>query len=124
MHDARILRTSPLFRDFELRQPPVQGLILGDSAYMLRWWIMTPLLNPITRPERDDNFAHSSTRCTVERSIGVAKQRWRCLRVGLDFAPDKACRVSMVCLMLHNRARRMRLPEPDSDEDDDTPSLA
>ena len=113
VHDARVLRTSPLFTAFE-ENPPVTGIILGDtdSAYMLRSWLVTPLLRPATAADRRFNFAHCSTRCTVEGSIGVAKQRWRCLRNGLRLAPRKAWRVIMVCCMLHNRARLQSLPDP------------
>lgn len=123
VHDARILRCSPLFAAFEGNQPPLDGIILGDSGYMVRSWLMTPLLNPRTPAERRYNFAHSSTRATIERGIGVAKQRWRCLRNGLRLQPKKASRVINVCFMLHNRARLLKLPPPpdsDSDEDDDS----
>ncbi|XP_070203343.1 putative nuclease HARBI1 [Littorina saxatilis] len=124
VHDARILRESALFRAFESPRKPLNGVFLGDRGYMLRDWLMTPILHPATQRERNYNFAHSSTRTTVERSIGVAKRRWHCLRTGLRLEPAKACQVITVCLMLHNRATRLRLDPPDSDdeeeEDDDT----
>eukprot|EP00745_Piridium_sociabile_P033264 TRINITY_DN57006_c0_g1_i5.p1 TRINITY_DN57006_c0_g1~~TRINITY_DN57006_c0_g1_i5.p1 ORF type:complete len:132 (+),score=25.13 TRINITY_DN57006_c0_g1_i5:461-856(+) len=85
---------------------------------MLCTWLMTPVANPTTRKQRSYNFAHSSTRSTVERSIGVAKNRWNCLRCGLRLEPAKACRVIMVCLMLHNRARRLNIPQAPSDSSD------
>ncbi|XP_041361019.1 putative nuclease HARBI1 [Gigantopelta aegis] len=113
VHDARSFRQSPLFADFEGNKPPLDGIILGDSGYMLRTWLMTPIMNPTTRKQTNFNFAHSSTRTTVERSIGVAKQRFHCLRCGLRLQPPKACKVSIVCFMLHNHARRQKLPPPD-----------
>lgn len=99
--------------------------MLGDSAYMLRTWLMTPIRIPQSADEERYNFAHKSTRCTVERSIGVAKQRWRCLRVGIVFEPEKVIKIILVCLMLANRARALGLPPPpprdptDSDDEED-----
>ena len=122
VQDARILRQSPLFTNFEGNRPRLDGLILGDSGYMLRSWLMTPLLNPATRQPRNYNFAHSSTRTTVERSIGVAKQRFHCLRCGLRLQPPKACKVIIVCMMLHNHARRLNLPAPADDSSDSSSS--
>ena len=138
VHDARILRQSPLFDDFEANRPPLDGIILGDSGYMVRPWLMTPVLQPVTRKQTSYNFSHSSTRTTVERSIGVAKQRFHCLRCGLRLQPSKACKVIWVCFMLHNHARRLNIPPPvdasdssssedEGDDDDDSanqPSLS
>ena len=73
---------------------------------------MTPLINPATQQQRNYNFAHSSTPTTVEQSIGVAKQRFHCLRFSLSIQPQEACKVIIVCLMLHNHARRLNLPAP------------
>ena len=103
----------------ESNRPPLDGIILGDSGYMLRPWLMTPLQNPATAKERNYNFAHSSTRSTVERCIGVAKQRWQCLRNCLRLQPDRACRVILVCFMLHNRAQMLNMPVPDFHENSD-----
>ena len=94
------------------------------SGYMIRPWLMTPVQRPTTRPQTRYNFAHSSTRTTVQRSISVAKQRWPCLRYGLRLQPQKACKVILVCFMPHDCARYLKLPPPahDSDnswEDDD-----
>ena len=93
------------------------------SGYMIRPWLMTPVQRPTTQPQRRYNFANSSTRTTVQRSIGMAKQRWHCLLCGLRLQPQKACEVILVCFMLHNCARHLKLPSPphDSDncEDDD-----
>lgn len=118
VHDARVLRESANLEAFEGPARPVRGYILGDSGYMLRSWLLTPVLNPRTNQEQDYNDRHTSTRCTVERTIGIAKKRWHCLNK-VRLAPAKACDVIIVCLMLHNRARSLNLPDPDSDSDDD-----
>lgn len=45
--------------------------------YPQRDYLMTPFLNPSTPAEAAYNAAHISTRCTIERAIGVLKQRFR-----------------------------------------------
>ncbi|XP_041349233.1 putative nuclease HARBI1 [Gigantopelta aegis] len=118
VHDSRILRESSLFEDFENKRQPMRGIILGDSCYMLRDWLSTPISNLTTRQERNYNFSHSSTRTAIERAIGVLKRRWHCLR-RLRLTPAKACKVIAVFVMLSNRARRLNLDVPDTDSDSD-----
>ena len=114
-----------MFAAFEETGLPWMDSFLA-SGYMIRPWLMTPVQRPTTWLQRRYNFAHSSTRTTVQRSIGVAKLRWHCLHCGLHLQPQKACKVILVCFMLHNCARYiyLKLPPPahDSDnnwEDDD-----
>ena len=90
----------------------------------MRDWLFTPLPNPTTRQQRSYNFHHSSARTAVERAIGVLKRRWHSLR-RLRLSPAKACKVIAVCVMLHNRARVLKLEVPsdsESDSDPDSPS--
>lgn len=122
VHDARMLRESSVWRDFERQPPLLDGLILGDSAYPLRQWLMTPFLNPQTRQERQYNAAFVSTRSTVERCIGVLKRRFHCLHSELRYTPNRACRIITACLVLHNMAVDLGAPmdyEEDSGNDDD-----
>ena len=44
VHDARILRESRFYRN--LQQNPPDGIILGDSAYPLLPWLITPFSMP------------------------------------------------------------------------------
>lgn len=115
----RILRESALFEAVERPHKPIQGVMLGDSGYMLRDWLMTPILNPGTRQKERYNSHHSLTRSTVERSIRVARRRWHCLRCCLRLDPVKASKVITVCPMLHNRASILNLPPPDDSDSED-----
>ena len=72
-HDARILRESALQREFEAGR--INGLLLGDSGYPLKRWLMTPVIAEITAQERRYNEKHTQTRNIVERCIGVLKRR-------------------------------------------------
>ena len=67
VHDASILRESDLFKAFESDQKPFDGVLLGDSSYMLRDWLITPILNPRNAHEDAYTNAHSATRSTIER---------------------------------------------------------
>ena len=103
-------------------QKPLRGIILGDSGYMMRDWLFTPLPNLTTRQQRTYNFRHSSARTAVKRAIGVLKRRWHSLR-RLRLTPAKACQVITVCVVLHNRARLLKLEVPsDSESDSDLDS--
>lgn len=58
VHDTRILRESAVFTAFESSHKPLQGYILGDSGYLLRDWVMTPILHPHIPKEEAYNTAH------------------------------------------------------------------
>lgn len=101
-HDSRILTNSKVYRDFE---GVVQGILLGDSGYPSKSWLLTPYLNPLTRIQQQFNGAHKRTRVCVERAIGQLKRRFHCLHGELRLNPKYACRIVAVCVMLHNAAK-------------------
>ncbi|XP_056608251.1 putative nuclease HARBI1 [Triplophysa dalaica] len=74
VHDARILRESALYRELQTNRP--DGIILGDSAYPLLPWLMTPFLAATTPAQARFNTAHCKTRCAIERLNGVLKRRF------------------------------------------------
>lgn len=45
VHDACILKESAIFTAFESCHKPPNGYILGDSGYILREWLMIPVLH-------------------------------------------------------------------------------
>ena len=50
VHDARIFDNSRLCAQFERGDIP--GMLLGDSGYPCRQYLMTPIRDPQTRPQR------------------------------------------------------------------------
>jgi len=92
-----------LFQAFE--QGIINGVLLGDSGYPLKPWLLTPFLNPTTPAQRNYNAAHCSTRNTVERAFGVLKRRFHCLHGELRMTPDRVCNIICATVVLHNIAR-------------------
>ena len=77
VHDARMFDNSRLCAQFE--RGDIDGMLLGDSGYPCRQYLMTPLADPQTQPERRYNVAQISTRNTVERIFGVWERMFPCL---------------------------------------------
>ncbi len=107
VHDARILRESALYRDLQTNRP--DGVILGDSAYPLLPWLMTPFLTANTPAQACFNTAHCRARCAIERLNGVLKRRFACLNY-LRAEPQKACNITLACIVLHNIATKRNVP--------------
>ncbi|XP_029158558.1 putative nuclease HARBI1 [Nylanderia fulva] len=117
-HDARVWRASLLSN--HLQEMYTEGRrdawLLGDSAYPLLPYLMTPKLNvPEGTPAARYTQHHVRARSCVERCIGVLKGRWRCLRKerALHYEPEVAARIVNAACVLHNIAIRWRLPEPE-----------
>ena len=91
-------------------------VLLGDSGYPVKTYLLVPFDAPHGRPQERYNRAHKSTRTTVERTIGRWKKRFRVLHNEMRLTPEKACRAIMACAVLHNIA--IAYNEPDVDEED------
>lgn len=77
-HDAAVLRTCSLFNKAD--DIISNGhFILGDSAFPLLSWIITPFRNfgNLTADQRLFNTCHSKTRQVIERSFRLLKARFR-----------------------------------------------
>ena len=112
MHDSRAFTNSHVYRKCnqkELLNDPivnisgvnVRPVLIGDSAYGLQDWLMTPFSNPGMN-EREFNREFSKVRSSVERAFGVLKGRWRCLLKRLDNYTENASKVIIACCILHN----------------------
>ena len=127
-HDARNLRNSSLFRRAEnqeiLTKPidvidnsEIRPLVLGDGAYPLLSWLITPhQFGPgLTRDQRVFNRKLSSCRVHVERAFGILKARWRILLTRLDNRIENVAAVTIACVTLHNFCQKNN--ETYTDED-------
>ncbi|XP_055644036.1 putative nuclease HARBI1 [Toxorhynchites rutilus septentrionalis] len=106
-HDAHIWRISPVRTYFEQmhRNGGTQTKILGDAGYPSESWLVTPFRAPEEGSlESDFNQRHALGRGIVERTIGVLKNRFRCLLGArqLHYTPTKCAQIVNVCCALHN----------------------
>ncbi|MCL4156128.1 UNVERIFIED_CONTAM: hypothetical protein GTU68_019153 [Idotea baltica] len=119
-HDSYILRSSGIWNYME--NNPNIGVILGDSAYPLRSWLMTPIRNPNNRNAANYNYHHSKTRVIIENTFGRWKRRFPLLKF-----PNRRrtiptiLRDIRVAAVLHNLAIDSRAPDPEDDDDDEHP---
>ncbi|XP_063446549.1 putative nuclease HARBI1 [Mytilus trossulus] len=113
-HDSHIFNTSNLCHYLETNNRGLaDGLILGDSGYACRPFLMTPYVNPRERHQQRFNRAHSSTRSIIERAFGILKRRFHVLHSEVRMKPEKVCRVFGACAVLHNIALTRNEPLED-----------
>ncbi|XP_049279393.1 putative nuclease HARBI1 [Anopheles funestus] len=120
-HDAHIWSVSGIDDYFSLKHQrgETSYKILGDSAYPSKPWLITPKRNAAPNtPDASYNTRHAKGREIIERTIGMLKNRFRCLLGArqLHYKPEKAAQITNVCCALHNicLARNMDiLPEND-----------
>uniref|UniRef100_A0A3B3T239 DDE Tnp4 domain-containing protein n=1 Tax=Paramormyrops kingsleyae TaxID=1676925 RepID=A0A3B3T239_9TELE len=108
-HDARILDESILAREFE--EGRHKGILLGDSGYPCRSWLMTPFRNP-----ESYNFSLCKTRAIIERVNGQLKRRFHCLHGELRVDPGRACRIILACVVLFNLSKGSEVEEDEQQE--------
>ena len=109
VHDARVLRNSALFQlfQFENWRPFPGAVIHGDSAYPCNDWLIPPLPNASSQPEQRFNDAHTKTRSSIERTIGVIKCRFNVLQNFLRVkTPTYAAQIVKACVVIHNIIKR------------------
>ena len=107
-HDARVLRDSSVYQKFERGE--LNGMILGDSGYPNRSWLVTPFASPTTPAQCRFNNSLCKTRWIIEQAFGRWKRRFFCLRSRLRYSPKKCCKIIVACAILHNIAVSRRLP--------------
>ncbi|KAJ8346132.1 hypothetical protein SKAU_G00303250 [Synaphobranchus kaupii] len=104
-----MLSKSKLGRDFESGKH--SGVLLGDSGYPCRPWLMTPFINPANPAQETYNSALTHTRSIVERTIGQLKRRFHSLHSELRVEPPRACRIILACAVLFNRSKTFNFDE-------------
>lgn len=115
-HDSTIFANSRVKTLFENGHFG-DGLLVGDSGYGVKPYLITPLLNPRTPAEHLFNESQIRTRNPVERCFGVWKRRFPILAHGIRLAKDKVESIVVATAALHNFAIIMNNPLPMLDEE-------
>ncbi|XP_034233028.1 putative nuclease HARBI1 [Thrips palmi] len=122
-NDSFIFANSALKRKMIEFNEDEPCFLLGDSGFAQEPWMLTPFdgddePQPDT-PEMRYNKDFCQERCTVERCIGVMKERYRAIndeRV-LHYRPHKACQIIVAIAVLHNLCILAQVPYYRENED-------
>ena len=106
VHDARIFRNSTLYNRCEPNYNylfPEETYLVGDKAYPLKMWLMTPYRSERQLLPREVAFNKklSATRSVIERSFALLKGRFRRLKY-LDMDVKYISATIVACCVLHN----------------------
>jgi len=115
VHDSTVFDNSHIRALFETVR--IDGCLVGDGGYGCRQYMLTPLLNPTTAAERRYNAAHVSARNCIERTNGMLKRRFPCLKYGMRLRLDNILPVIVATVVLHNIAVLTRDEDPDDDDE-------
>jgi hypothetical protein len=69
------------------------------------------------------NHAHSSLRCTIERTFGVWKNKWKLLHCMSNFPYDKQVKIVVASMTLHNFIRKHAIQDAEFQPYDDDEDL-
>ncbi|XP_032675599.1 putative nuclease HARBI1 [Odontomachus brunneus] len=103
IHDARVFNLSFI----KTMLPNICGNewhILGDAAYPLTKYLITPYRDygNLTEEQRNFNYKFSVCRVKIENAFGLLKARFRQL-IRLDFhTVQRSCKFIIACCTLHN----------------------
>ncbi|XP_031328994.1 putative nuclease HARBI1 [Photinus pyralis] len=114
-HDVTIFNNSAVRRQFENNLYP-DALLLGDSGYYLRSYLMTPLLQTNNRAEQLYNESHIRTRNTVERFFGVFKRRFPVLAYGCRLKVQTVLTLIIALAVVHNICKEANEEDPPDPE--------
>lgn len=120
VHDAHIFRTSQVrtyMEEGDQARGFEHGVLLGDSGYACRPFLLTTYPNPQDDAQERFNRAHGQTRSQIERAFGRLKRRSHVLHSEVHMKPFRVCRIVIACAVLHNIC--IALGEPEEAEEAD-----
>lgn len=120
VHDSTILQSTNIWHQLpdichaaetRVGNVAVPGLILADSAFPFRTFIMKRFSHTnLTLAEKKFNKLHSRSRIVVENAFGLLKMKFRELFRHSERQPENVKYSALACLVLHNLT--INLPPP------------
>ena len=113
-HDSVILQSTNLWEQIQEKKYlpniskklggiEVPPLILADSAFQLKPWLMKSCTNAkLTGKERYFTYRLSRARMVTECAYGQLKGRWRILLRKCESLPEEVKMITLACMVLHN----------------------
>lgn len=105
MHDARVFWRSDLGESIteNYAQFAYNMHLLGDSAYPLRSFLLTPYRDNghLNRREKKYNYYHSNIRIIIEHTFGILKTRFKILKYVNVYKTAEIPKIILVCCILH-----------------------
>ena len=81
----------------------IPALILVDSAFPLKCWMLKPYSNAVLTPkQRYFNYRLSRARMVTEGAYGQLKGRWRVLHRKCESSAKEVKIITLACVILHN----------------------
>lgn len=110
-HDSTIFNNSRIKARLEQGDFGIDSLIIGDSGYPIKPYLITPLRDPQTPAEQLFNQSLIRTRNVVERCFGVLKRRFPVLSLGIRLKIEKVEPIVTASAVLHNIACQRNEPD-------------
>ncbi|KAJ8915344.1 hypothetical protein NQ315_008231 [Exocentrus adspersus] len=114
-HDSYIFNNSAIKAKFE-RGDMNSFVLLGDSGYPLRSYLLTPLENTNNPAQNLYNEAQIRTRNVVERTFGIWKRRFPILSIGIRTKVPLAQTIVIATAIIHNIACKNNDIVPENEE--------
>lgn len=108
VHDSRVLKMSPISSQLQNICCENAGEnkyhIIGDGAYPIRPWLLTPFKDygTLTQEQKIYNEKFSATRVLIENTFGILKGRFRQLLLIDMPSVEKITKFILSCCILHN----------------------
>jgi hypothetical protein len=104
VHDAKVLKNSSLYETGFEKSEHGRYHVLGDGAYPLKHWLLTPYRDNghLTHRQARYNVALSSKRQVIERAFGMLKGRFKRLKFIHMKSVEEICQTIVCACILHN----------------------
>ncbi|KAI3410526.1 hypothetical protein GPALN_016282 [Globodera pallida] len=115
-------RSTPLWDFFENVRPNgvhYNSVILGDSAFPIRRWLLTPYSTPQGIAQERFNYLQSKGRVKIEHAFGVWKRRFSINKTGFRVKLSAIPKCIIATVVLHNIALDWNMPLPEEEENEE-----